>query len=70
MARAHKPFPPHFHELLSMKRRLFLQAAPAAAALTLVGCGGGGGGGGSGSNLAAGVTSTAGSVSGVITDCP
>jgi len=48
-----------------MKRRLFLQAAPAAAALTLVGCGGGGGGGGSGSNLAAGVTSTAGSVSGV-----
>lgn len=48
-----------------MKRRLFLQAAPAAAALTLAGCGGGGGGGGSGSNLAAGVTSTAGSVSGV-----
>jgi endo-1,4-beta-D-glucanase Y len=39
-----------------MRRRLFLQAAPAAAALTLVGCGGGGGGAAAGA--AAGDAST------------
>lgn len=40
-----------------MRRRLFLQAAPAAAAVALVGCGGGGGGSGAaGGDIATGVT--------------